>query len=189
MLTPILLLATGIVVPPLQHAAPVRPPAPPPAPVYRAPARAYHPLPAPPHLEPPHVMPPAPVAPPVHLAPTPVLQAQATIPNPFGWRRWAWNHGTIWQPVSYYRGGGFWGPWGLWTTPPLTQPYPSYEASPLSPGAKLLYDYGLTQTPCGAQNLVVIRGPGDAVICAYPTARLIPGSYRVDPGTLTLTPQ
>jgi hypothetical protein len=116
--------------------------------------------------------------------------------NPHRWGRWGWNHGVIWYPVPYYWGGGFWGPWGLSGTGyPLFgsvidyddhEIYPSYEIGPTSPGAQLLADYGLTQTECGPPNLVVIWGPNNSVICAYPNNLVSPGNYELDPGTLTI---
>jgi hypothetical protein len=116
--------------------------------------------------------------------------------NPHRWGRWGWNHGVIWYPVPYYWGGGFWGPWGLSGTGyPLFgsvidyddhEIYPSYEIGPTSPGAQLLEDYGLTQTECGPPNLVVIWGPSNSVICAYPNNLVSPGNYELDPGTLTI---
>jgi hypothetical protein len=116
--------------------------------------------------------------------------------NPHGWRWWWWNHGVIWYPVPYYWGGGFWGPSEIGVTgAPLYGAiidyddqaiYPSYEIEPSSPGAQLLIDYGLTQTQCGPPNLVVIWGPDNSVICAYPNNLVAPGNYELDPATLTL---
>jgi len=48
--------------------------------------------------------------------------------------------------------------------------YPSYQVQPSSPGAQLLQSYELQQTPCGPAGLVVIWGPNNSVICAYPNA-------------------
>jgi hypothetical protein len=116
--------------------------------------------------------------------------------NPHRWRSWGWNHGVIWYPVPYYWGGGFWGPWGLSGTGYSLfgsiidyddhDIYPSYEIGPTSPGAQLLADYGLTQTECGPPNLVVIWGPNNSVICAYPNNLVSPGNYELDPATLTI---
>ncbi len=116
--------------------------------------------------------------------------------NPRHWGWWGWNHSVIWYPVPYYWGGGFWGPWGLGATGyPLFgsiidyddhEIYPSYEIGPTSPGAQLLADYGLTQTECGPPNLVVIWGPNNSVICAYPNNLVSPGNYELDPATLTI---
>ncbi|MGC9992234.1 MAG: hypothetical protein ABSD52_07565 [Candidatus Cybelea sp.] len=116
--------------------------------------------------------------------------------NPRRWGGWGWNHHVIWYPVPYYWGGGFWGPWVTGVTgAPLFgsivdyndyQIFPSYQAGPSSPGAQLLVDYGLTQTECGPPNLVVIWGPNNSVICAYPNDLVSPGNYELDPATLTL---
>ncbi len=120
-----------------------------------------------------------------------------TVYNPHHWGNWGWNHGRVWYPAPIYWGGGFWGPFALGA---LTGAfllgsivdyqdqviYPSYQVQPLTPGAQLLQNYGLTQTPCGPPNLVVIWGPGDSVICAYPNNFVTAGSYDVDPTTLTL---
>jgi hypothetical protein len=155
---------------------------PPQAPVYHPPqAPAYHPIQATLH--------PAPV----HQSPSQkAITSPSFISNPFRWRRWGWNHGVIWYPVPYYWGGGFWGPWGLLATPidygsvPLDAGSVPLDVAPESPGAQLLQDYGLTQTQCGPPNLVVIWGPDNAPICAYPNSLVAPGNYEVDPETLTL---
>ncbi len=118
------------------------------------------------------------------------------VPNPHNWHGWGWNHYVIWYPVPYYWGGGFWGPW-VWGAPGVVffgsiidyddqQIYPSYEIGPSSPGAQLLADYQLTQTQCGPPNLVVIWGPNNSVICAYPNNLVAPGNYELDPETLTI---
>lgn len=67
--------------------------------------------------------------------------------------------------------------------------YTSYQAEPESPGAKLLSSYGLTQTPCGPPNLVVIYGPNNSVICAHPNNLVSAGNYSVNSQTLTITSQ
>jgi hypothetical protein len=118
------------------------------------------------------------------------------VSNPRHWRGWGWNHRVIWYPVPYYWGGGFWGPWVTGVTgAPLFgsivdyndyQIFPSYQVGPSSPGAQLLVDYGLTQTECGPPNLVVVWGPNNSVICAYPNDLVSPGNYELDPATLTL---
>jgi hypothetical protein len=98
-----------------------------------------------------------------------------------------------------YWGGGFWGPFALGA---LTDAllfgsiaddreqliYPSYQVEPDSPGEQLLQDYGLQQTQCGQANLVVIWGPDNSVICAFPNYSVAPGEYEVDPSTFTLLP-
>jgi hypothetical protein len=117
--------------------------------------------------------------------------------NPRHWPRWGWNHGVIWYPAPIYWGGGFWGPFAF---SGLTAGflfgsivdyqdqaiYPSYQIAPASPGAELLQNYGLTQTECGPPNLVVIWGPDNSVICAYPNDLVAPGNYELDPETLTI---
>jgi hypothetical protein len=65
--------------------------------------------------------------------------------------------------------------------------YQSYQVAPDSPGATLLSNYGLTQTPCGPPGLVVIFGPDNSVICANPNDTVGPGEYTLDPTTLTIT--
>jgi hypothetical protein len=119
------------------------------------------------------------------------------IANRYRWPYWGWNHGVIWYPAPYYWGGGFWGPWAIGVTGAALfgsvidygnyAIYPSYEIGSGSPGAQLLYDYGLTQTECGPPNLVVIWGPDNSVICAYPNDMVAPGNYELDPATLSLT--
>lgn len=108
---------------------------------------------------------------------------------------WGWNHGVPWSPAPVYWGGGFWGPWALAGLPsavyfgaiPDAQiVYPSYQVEPDSPGAELLQDYGLQQTPCGPPDLVVIWGPDNSVICALPNNNVGPGNYSVDPETFSL---
>ena len=129
--------------------------------------------------------------------PTRNLRPGPVLANP-QWRRgpvWGWNHGVIWFPAPIYWGGGFWGPWALGVTLVLYGSvvddqdqiiYPSYQIAPSSPGAQLLADYGLQQTPCGPPNLVVIWGPENSVICAYPNNLVAPGNYELDPSTLTI---
>ena len=112
-------------------------------------------------------------------------------------RAWGWNHGVVWRSAPVYWGGGFWGPFALAA---LTDSllfgsivddqnqviYPSYQAEPDSPGAQLLQDYGLQQTDCGPPDLVVIWGPDNSVICAFPNDTVAPGNYDVDPSTFSL---
>ncbi len=117
--------------------------------------------------------------------------------NPQHWGGWGWNHGRTWYPAPIYWGGGFWGPYAFGALTgalllgsiidyPDQIIYPSYQVQPLTPGAQLLRDYNLTQTPCGPPNLVVIWGPGNSVICAYPNNMVSAGNYQVDPTTLSL---
>jgi hypothetical protein len=120
--------------------------------------------------------------------------------NPHHWRGWGWNRGIRWYPAPIYWGGGFWGPFAI---SGLTAGllfgsiidyqdqaiYPSYQIGPSSPGAELLQNYGLQQTECGPPNLVVIWGPDNSVICAYPNDLVGPGNYELDPTTLTIVSQ
>jgi hypothetical protein len=110
---------------------------------------------------------------------------------------WGWNRGEPWNPAPIYWGGGFWGPWAvaalggaiLFGSIADAQDeiiYPSYQVEADSPGAQLLQDYGLQQTPCGPPDLVAIWGPDNSVICAYPNDTVAPGNYQVDPATFTL---
>jgi hypothetical protein len=93
-------------------------------------------------------------------------------------RPWDWNRGVAWAPAAHYWGGGFWGSFALdaaavalgaaafgtfaYNNAVLT----SYQVAPGSPGATLLANYQLTQTPCGPPDLVV--------------------QYDLDPQTLTI---
>jgi hypothetical protein len=108
---------------------------------------------------------------------------------------WGWNQNQSWVPAPIYWGGGFWGPWGIaglsgamyWGSIYYDNfLYPSYQVEPESPGAILLQDYGLEQTPCGTPDLVVIWGPDNSVICALPNDLVGPGNYELDPTTMTL---
>ncbi|MBV8637449.1 MAG: hypothetical protein JO322_05140 [Candidatus Eremiobacteraeota bacterium] len=122
----------------------------------------------------------------------------ATVNNPvyYGYPAWGWNAGYAWDPVPYYYGGGFWGPFALGAatavafgtfTTPTNQTITSYEVQPSTPGSKLLQSYHLTQTPCGPPNLVVIFGPDNSAICAKPNNLVAAGTYGVNEQTLTLT--
>jgi hypothetical protein len=171
------------------------------------PAPVYHPLPAPVYHAAPvyHSV----TLPSVHAASQirrpPPNASYATGPyrvwrgpvvgNPRRWGWWAWNRYAIWYPVASYWGGGFWGRWSMLNPPVLYgsvadyddhQLFASYGIAPQSPGAQLLGDYGLTQTECGPPNLVVIWGPDNSVICAYPNGLVGAGNYEFDPATLTL---
>jgi hypothetical protein len=110
---------------------------------------------------------------------------------------YGWNHGVRWQPAPIYWGGGFWGPYAVadlaaltlfgWIADDQNQVvYNSYQLEPDSPGWQLLQDYQLQQTPCGPPDLVVIWGPDDSVICAYPNDIVGEGNYDVDPATFSL---
>jgi hypothetical protein len=112
---------------------------------------------------------------------------------------WTWNHGVVWRPAPVYWGGGFWGPFaftalggslafGAIVDEQAQLTYPSYQVQSDTPGWDLLQDYNLQQTPCGEPDLVVIWGPDDSVICAFPNGTVAPGNYQVDPETFTLEP-
>jgi hypothetical protein len=120
--------------------------------------------------------------------------------NPRRWGGWGWNRGMHWYPAPIYWGGGFWGPFafsgltaGLLFGSIIDYQdqaiYPSYQIEPTSPGAELLQNYGLQQTECGPPNLVVIWGPDNSVICAYPNDLVGAGNYELDPATLTIVSQ
>jgi hypothetical protein len=123
------------------------------------------------------------------------------VTNPRHWSQpWDWNRGIAWQPAPIYWGGGFWGPWavdsltaaiafGAIDDDQAQIAYPSYEVEPDTPGALLLQNYGLQQTPCGPPGLVVIWGPDNSVICAFPNDNVGPGNYELDPTTLTIVSQ
>jgi hypothetical protein len=122
--------------------------------------------------------------------------------TPCYWGSGFWGPWASLQPLagSCYWNGSYWGPWGLSATAPVGYGsalaydssgavplyYPSYGVAPDSPGAELLYDYGLQQTDCNVPNLVVIWGPDNSVICAFPNDLVGPGNYLIDPDTLTL---
>jgi hypothetical protein len=110
---------------------------------------------------------------------------------------------VTWAPATSYWGGGFWGPFaigvatavlgvaafGTYLDPATNAYFPSYQVAPGSPGAILLENYQLTQTPCGPPGLVVIFGPDNSVICAVPNGLVGPGEYAIDPSNLTLVSQ
>ena len=110
---------------------------------------------------------------------------------------WGWNGGVVWTPAYGYYGGGFWGAMAIGVTTAAVYgtivdsashtTYTSYQVQPNSAGATLLANYQLTQTPCGPPNLVVIYGPSDSVICAYPNTLVAAGTYTLDASTLTLS--
>jgi len=126
-----------------------------------------------------------------------------TNPAYHGHGAWGWNRGTVWAAAPHYWGGGFWGPfalgaaavalgvaaYGSFTDPSDNAVLTSYQVAPGSPGAALLENYGLTQTPCGPDGLVVIFGPDGSVICANPNNLVGPGEYNLDPSDLTLVSQ
>jgi hypothetical protein len=122
---------------------------------------------------------------------------RAVVVNPvYRGPAWGWNRGVVWAPAGAYWGGGFWGAMAIGVTSAAVyggvvsannQTVASYQVQPSSPGATLLSNYGLTQTPCGPPNLVVIYGPNNSVICAYPNNNVSAGSYNLDTSTLSLT--
>jgi hypothetical protein len=171
---------------PVVHAAP--------APVYHpAPAPVYHPAPAPVYHPAAQIKRPPPS---ISYASGPYrVWRGPVIGNPRRWGWWAWNRYAIWHPLTSYWGGGFWGRWSMLNPPVLygsvagyddRQLFASYGVASQSPGAQILRDYGLTQTECGATNLVVIWGPDSSVICAYPNGLVGAGNYELDPASLTL---
>jgi hypothetical protein len=124
----------------------------------------------------------------------------AVVTNPVyhGYPTWGWNGGVAWYPAPYYWGGGFWGAFAIGATSAAIYgsivaannvTYTSYQVAQESPGAKLLSSYHLTQTPCGPPNLVVIYGPNNSVICAFPNNLVSAGNYSVNSQTLTLVSQ
>jgi hypothetical protein len=124
----------------------------------------------------------------------------AVVTNPVyhGYPAWGWNGGVAWYPAPYYWGGGFWGGFAVGAATAAVYgsivaannvTYTSYQVQPESAGAKLLSSYHLTQTQCGPPNLVVIYGPNNSVICAYPNNLVAAGNYSVDSQTLTIVSQ
>jgi hypothetical protein len=122
------------------------------------------------------------------------------IRNPvyYGGGSYGWNHGVAWAPAYGYYGGGFWGAFAIGVTSAAVYgaivsannvTYTSYQVQPSSPGATMLSNYQLTQTQCGPPNLVVIYGPNNSVICAFPNNLVSAGNYNLDTATLSLTNQ
>ncbi len=107
---------------------------------------------------------------------------------------WGWNRGNRWEGYSDDWGDGFWGPFALGS---LTGAFivgadseeslPYYQVAEGSPGAQLLANYDLSQTPCGPPDLVMLYGPNGGTICAYPNDEVPPGPYNISESTLTLT--
>ncbi len=109
-------------------------------------------------------------------------------PRPYAYN-WGWNGGSQWYPQTNYWGGGFWGPFAvfsllagqaMWNQNRYTAPSYAY------PGWYVFQNYGLQSTPCGRQNLVYIYGPNNGVMCAYPNEYVVSGAYYVDPASLQL---
>jgi hypothetical protein len=151
--------------------------------------------PPPPNFRPPANRPSNPAWRPPNWRPT---RPPVIVRNPvwFGRPAWGWNRGLAWSPAAAYWGGGFWGTLAIAAAQAAIFGYivgangsqwVSYQVQPNSPGAQLLMNYQLTQTPCGPPNLVVIYGPNDSVICAFPNNIVAPGVYSVDPSTLTIS--
>jgi hypothetical protein len=110
-------------------------------------------------------------------------------PNPHHYGNWGWHNGTPWLPGLSFWAGAFWGNYALGSVGDGDQyPLDFVPVVPGSPGYELLSDYGLTQTDCNADpsTIVVIDGPDGSVICAIPNNLVGPGTYYVDPTTLTL---
>jgi hypothetical protein len=125
---------------------------------------------------------------------------RTVIANPvYAGPSWGWNRGVVWAPAPAYWGGGFWGAMAIGVTSAAVfgaivnsnthQTYTSYQVQPSSPGATLLSNYKLTQTQCGTPNLVVIYGPNNSVICAYPNDIVSAGNYNVDSSNLSIVSQ
>lgn len=147
------------------------------------------------NYRPPNNRPPNPSYRPPNYRPT---RPPVVVVNPRyrGHPAWYWNRGVAWYPAPAYWGGGFWGTLAIAATSAAIfgyiagssgDQYVSYQVQPNSPGAQLLQAYGLTQTPCGPPNLVVIYGPDNSVICAFPNNLVSAGTYSVDPSTLTIS--
>lgn len=121
----------------------------------------------------------------------------AVVANPVYHGAYGWNGGVAWYPAPTYWGGGFWGAMAIGATSAAVygaivannQSVTSYQVQPESPGAKLLASYQLSQTPCGPPGLVVVYGPNNSVICAFPNGLVSAGNYSVDSSTLTIVSQ
>jgi hypothetical protein len=107
---------------------------------------------------------------------------------------WGWNRGNRWDGYSDDWGDGFWGPFALGSLAGAfvvgagsDESLPYYQVAQGSPGAQLLANYDLSQTPCGPPDLVVLYGPDGGTICAYPNDQVPPGPYNISESSLTLT--
>jgi hypothetical protein len=125
--------------------------------------------------------------------PNPHARGYVVVNRGYRGNAWGWNAGNAWAPHEDYWGGGFWGPFAFGSLGVATLIFssqqsslPYYQVATSSPGAELLSDYDLAQTPCGPPDLVVIDGPDAGTICAYPNANVGPGTYGIDESTLTL---
>ena len=119
--------------------------------------------------------------------------------NPRGYSSWGWHGGSPWYPNNTFWGGGFWGPFAVGTVVGgLTGALITSAAQNNNnrgdtyiivkqgtPGYNLLDSYGLRQTRC-TDDVIVIYGPENSVICATPTSRIPAGTYDTDTETLTL---
>jgi len=182
--------------PPARPTQPEKPNNPPARPNPNPPARPNPKPPARPNPNPPRPNPPRQPSPnyrPPNYRPAhPVVIVNPIYRGP----AWGWNRGVAWYPAPAYWGGGFWGTLAIAATSAAifgyivganNQQIVSYQVQPNSPGAQLLQNYQLTQTPCGPPNLVVIYGPDNSVICAYPNSLVSAGTYNLDPSTLTIS--
>lgn len=118
-----------------------------------------------------------------------------------GWNHWWWNGNRPWYPTPNYWGGGFWGNLAIGLSSAAVagaiagsiananNNNPQVVVVSNSPGGQLLGSYELVQVPCSSgNNLVVISGPANSVICARPTAAVPAGFYTVDTANLALIP-
>lgn len=122
------------------------------------------------------------------------LSRRRIIVNPVVRPIWSWNNGHRWYSRRDYWGGGFWGGFILGAiTGNLVNGQNTYSNNNYyvveknTPGHKLLFDYGLTQTYCDrSNNIVIINGPQNSQVCALPNKTVPPGFYDIDLSTLTL---
>jgi hypothetical protein len=122
--------------------------------------------------------------------PTTKIYHRHGVVNPVNRRVWGWNRGAVWTPNYSYWGGGFWGGFlfGAITGAIANNQHNYMIIERGSPGEILFNDYSLVQTSCN-QNAIVVNGPSNSVICAEPNSVIPPGTYMVEPSTLTLIPQ
>lgn len=133
--------------------------------------------------------------------PTVIKRTVIINPRRIGKVAWAWNAGRIWYPRDNYWGGGFWGGFVIGAvtggiigaiTADERDTYIEnnyYTVERGTPGYTLLSDYELVQTRCTKRNdLVIINGPKNSQICAFPNDIVSSGVYSVDVSNLTLVP-
>ena len=119
------------------------------------------------------------------------------VANPRGWNSWGWNGGSPWSPNYGFWGGGFWGSFALGAaTAGVTSAIVSSASNnndpnfvvidSSSPGNTLFTSYGLVQVACDSEDLVLIYGPQDSLVCARPTSDVPIGVYDVEPSDMTL---